>query len=146
MSVGIVARRRDGLEKFLQALVKLPSAMSNVTVLSFLGIVNSARQDEKKLKKKNKKAETRNVIHISQLRGMIKWGDLVLFRCANPVSAAQRLATGAEWDHVALVVKRRGARNLELLESTGDGVQCYPLISRLKAYGSEFTERMAVRR
>lgn len=237
MSSKLVARRRDGLEKFSRALAKLPSAMSNVTVLSFLGIVNSARQDEEKvrmsdscgrsesqedvssallfiwapclsitssyggsaqgniaisklphfrncsdfypfapelwsvltsklsptmrslqLKKKDKKAENRNVIHVSQLRGMLKWGDLILFRCANPVSATQRLATGAEWDHVALVVKRRGGRNLELLEvrnccaprasseyilfrscshirfntlqSTGDGVQCYNLISR----------------
>ena len=145
MSSKVVARRRDGLEKFIRDLVKLPSALSNVTVLSFLGLVNSARQDEEKLRKKAGQKENRNVIHVSQLRGMLKWGDLVLFRCANPVSATQRMATGAEWDHVALVVKRRGGRTLELLESTGDGVQCYPLISRLKAYGGEFTERMAVR-
>jgi len=81
----------------------------------------------------------RQVIHISQLRGLVKWGDLILFRCANPVSGAQRAVTGAEWDHVALVVKRRYSRTLELLEATGEGVQCYPLISRLRAYGSEFT-------
>lgn len=81
----------------------------------------------------------RQVIHISQLRGLVKWGDLILFRCANPVSGAQRMVTGAEWDHVALVVKRRFSRTLELLEATGEGVQCYPLVSRLRAYGTEFT-------
>ena len=82
---------------------------------------------------------------MSQLRGMLKWGDVVLFKCANPVSKAQRLATGAEWDHVALVVKNRASRTLELLESTGDGVACYPLESRLRAYGTEFTKCLAVR-
>ncbi|GMH77776.1 hypothetical protein TrST_g13862 [Triparma strigata] len=152
MSETVVQKRRLGLERYMKDLLKLPGATDNVEVLSFLGVVNSSRHITTKPSKTKSSKEltqpsepTRGVIHISQLRGMIKWGDLVLFRCANSVSAAQRLATGAEWDHVALVVKRRFSRTLELLESTGDGVAVYPLVSRLKAYGTEFTNYMAVR-
>ena len=148
----------------MQALVRCEGGTDNVTVLSFLGIVNDARHAGQGVDKKSKKGwrrsdeyksqlmpgqnpqgqttidrnsspnlpppppgspssrpSTRNVIHISQLRGLIKWGDLILFQCANSVSSTQRLATGAEWDHVALVVKRRYSRTLELLESTGEG-------------------------
>ena len=126
MSESVVQKRRLGLERYMKELLKIPGATDNVEVLSFLGVVNSARHGgtNKAAKREESGGEkggggesTRGVIHISQLRGMVKWGDLILFRCANSVSAAQRLATGAEWDHVALVVKRRFSRTLEVREN-----------------------------
>ena len=35
---------------------------------------------------------------------------------------------------------------MHLLEATGDGVTCNPLKSRLKSYGNEYTEGIAIRR
>lgn len=48
---------------------------------------------------------------------------------------------------VGLVVKRdREQGTLDLLESTAEGVTVYPLISRLRAYATEFTYYMALRK
>ena len=59
----------------------------------------------------------------------------------------QRTVTGAEWDHVALVVPSAFASaSLNLLESTAEGCTVYPLASRLKAYAHGFTQYMVLRR
>ena len=166
----------------MQALVKSSNSHHSVPLLSFLGVCSVARTsnvlDYSKIvggggdgngngNGNGNGANGRSVIHISQLRSVVKWGgelvnaemkhphtpltnsysgtDIILFRCANAVSGMQRLATGAEWDHIGIVVKRKHSKILELLESTGDGVGCYPLMNRLKAYGTEFTSYMAIR-
>ncbi len=46
----------------------------------------------------------RNTIHLSRLKVDCRWGDLILFKCANTMSQLQRSVTGAEWDHVGIVV------------------------------------------
>lgn len=47
---------------------------------------------------------SRNTIHLSKLKTDCRWGDLILFKCANSMSKLQRSVTGAEWDHVGIVV------------------------------------------
>lgn len=46
----------------------------------------------------------RNTIHLSKLKTDCRWGDLILFKCANSMSRLQRSVTGSEWDHVGIVV------------------------------------------
>jgi hypothetical protein len=78
----------------------------------------------------------RNTIHLSKLKTDCRWGDLILFKCSNRLSALQRSVTGAEWDHVGIVVRGSSVSGsgLDLLEATGEGVTSYPLFSRLRAY------------
>jgi hypothetical protein len=109
----------------------------------------------------------RQVIHLSMLKNHLQPMDIILFRCAHTLSGIQRMATSAEWDHgealrglsawlilahflapvrtmaVALVVEEPGGKGLGLLEATGDGVTCYPVVARLRAYSNEFTGRTA---
>lgn len=102
-------------------------------VLSFLGTINTARLDSVNISK----GISRNTIHISKLRSEAKWGDIILFKCANTLSHLQRRVTRSEWDHVGIVVRSQqkdGNIGLELLEATGEGVTSYPLTGRLKAY------------
>lgn len=47
---------------------------------------------------------------------------------------------------VALVVDRQDGRGFDLLESTADGVTCWPLSSRISAYATEFTSYMGIRK
>ena len=47
---------------------------------------------------------------------------------------------------VGLVIQDVEERALNILESTGDGVTCYPLVSRILAYSTEFTSYMAIRK
>jgi hypothetical protein len=59
----------------------------------------------------------------------------------------QRSVTGAEWDHVALIVPSAfSSTTLNLLESSAEGCTVYPLQSRLKAYAHGFTQYMTIRR
>lgn len=112
----------------------------------------------------------RGVIHLSKVLDFVRTGDIVLFRCRNMLSGLQRRVTRSEFDHVGVVVSHRGVRppcrracsctlpgsrgtpavrrrqRLHLLEATGDGVTCNPLRSRLKSYGNEYTEGIAIRR
>ena len=97
----------------------------------------------------------RATLHITKLQGMIRWGDIILFKCVNSLSSLQRKITGSNWDHVGIVVSKgqvTSARvnatatgsvpyynnynlsELYLLESTVQGVTVFPLIPRLNAY------------
>jgi hypothetical protein len=134
----------------------------NSTVLSFLGMINTARFDNIKvstlsplhvavamvatplvtLNMLQSQGTSRNTIHISKIRSEARWGDLILFKCTNTLSHLQRQVTRSEWDHVGIVVRSLGNNGvlsthsgaLDLLEATGEGVTCYPLTGRLKAY------------
>jgi hypothetical protein len=145
-----VDKRRIKLSRYINTLVSIEQAMSNhhgilstnhdsscsILVLSFLGMINTARFDSVDLSR----GISRNTIHISKLRSEAKWGDVILFKCANTLSHLQRRVTRSEWDHVGIVVRAQqssaadGYGGLELLEATGEGVTSYPLIGRLKAY------------
>ena len=69
-------------------------------------------------------------------------------RAGAHLCTLQRAVLRSAWDHVALVVADRWGdpSSLALLEATGAGVSKYPLVPRLRAYGGEFTRRIAVRR
>ena len=88
----------------------------------------------------------REVVHISMMKQFVKFGDIVLFKSSNAVSAAQRGLTGSEWDHVGMVIKQSYMHPLELLEATGEGVVVTSLVPRLRGYGMGFAKYMAVRR
>ncbi|KRX00740.1 hypothetical protein PPERSA_03000 [Pseudocohnilembus persalinus] len=47
-------------------------------------------------------------------------GDLLLFRGKGFIPKTQRFFTGAEYDHVALILKKYGTNDIVLLESTGN--------------------------
>lgn len=85
-------------------------------------------------------------MHLCTLTKSVDSGDIILFRCAHIYAGLQRAVTRGEWDHVALVVDRGYGTGLDLLESTGDGVTCYPLMTRMSAYATEFTSYIAIRR
>ncbi|RQM31370.1 hypothetical protein B5M09_007327 [Aphanomyces astaci] len=57
--------------------------------------------------------------------------------------------TGAEWDHVGMVVQAPASNALPkflLLEATGDGVTLLPLVPRILAYNSCFINYIALRK
>ena len=135
-SLKFLSARRIKLEKYITLLKIHPWGSFQVPYLSFTGLLSNTRDE--------KEAEGRHVIHVSRLHEFVKVGDVVLFKSANLMSGLQRVATRSEWDHCGIVVKLR--RSLYLLESTGDGVGCYPLTNRIRAYGVEFAQYMAVRR
>ena len=57
---------------------------------------------------------------------------------------AQRLLTGSEFDHVAVVVVGDYGE-LCILESIATGVHAFPLEQRLREYGQEYAEYMVWR-
>lgn len=111
---------------------------------------------------------------LSRVPDILCPGDVLLFCCKNGPSTLQRAATGCRYDHAGIVVdanwnKRAGsgttgfdpaatghqsssssnskhAYDLQLLEASGDGVKCYPLVGRLRAYGTGYCHTIAVRR
>ena len=89
---------------------------------------------------------SRQVIHVSKLTDYVQFGDIVVFKSNNFLATMQRKVCSSEWDHVGIIVRRRNNRYLELLESTGDGVSCYPLKNRLRAYMEGYAHQIGVRR
>ncbi|KAF0691545.1 Aste57867_17257 [Aphanomyces stellatus] len=132
-----VAKRQQRLEEYLQDLVALPQMAEDVRVMAFLGGVSTAR---------NVDAETRSVLHVSALHTCLQYGDIVLFKTRFGASKVQRKITGARYDHAAIVVPGSAKGQLALLESTGEGIQVYPLKTRLLAYGREVTNAIVARR
>ena len=90
--------RAAKLETYLNELLAMAWAQQHVDVLSFVGALSTARHSAHSHR-------GRNVVHISRLADSVEWGDIVLFQCQNRVSRLQRTVTGAEWDHVAIVVQ-----------------------------------------
>ena len=132
----LVARRVEGLQSFLNALLEATQDKPNAVILSFLGMLNITQN-----------AQTRPTMHISRLGEEARVGDLVLFRSVYPLSQLQRVATGSDFDHIGIVVHpprpsspspcREAGRfppQPHLLEATGDGVTVLPLVPRLQAY------------
>jgi hypothetical protein len=118
--------------------------MSNRLILSFLGMLNTSRFD---VTSTTQGSASRNIIHLSKLRTEAKYGDIILFKCANKISHLQRAVTRSEFDHVGIVVRsQKTPGQLDILESTGDGVTCFSLTGRLKAYHHHnFVEYMCIR-
>jgi hypothetical protein len=142
MSAYTVDKRRIKLGKYLNSLILIEQAMSNRLILSFLGMLNTSRFDVV-----TSQGNSRNIIHLSKVKTEAKWGDVILFKCANTLSHLQRTVTRSEFDHVGIVVRSiKNPGQLDLLESTGDGVTTFSLVGRLKAYHHHnFVEYMCIR-
>ena len=175
-----IQQRKRELEDYIRELVILPGAETCIPLLSFLGLISTARErwgrdlgptlksgaihgvkkgsenvegvereqaDASTINKEGTwKARGRQVIHVSRVSAFAKVGDIILFHCNNQVSAAQRVVTSSEWDHVAIVGQRYPRGPLLMLECTGCGVTIFPLVSRLKGYLMEFAHHIAIRR
>ncbi len=135
--VSFLRQRQAELQKYLRLLTVHPWASEQAPFLSFTGMLSDTRNQSK--------AAGRHVIHVSRLEDFAQPGDVVLFKSSNTMSGLQRVATRSEWDHCGVVVELRRHR-LHLLESTGDGVGCYPLAGRIRAYAIEFAQYMTIRR
>lgn len=142
MTTYTVDKRRIKLGRYLNGLICLDQAMSNRLILSFLGMLNTSRFDVI-----NAKGNARNIIHLSKVKSEAKWGDIILFKCANTMSHLQRTVTRSEFDHVGIVVRSlKNPGQLDILESTGDGVTSFSLTGRLRAYHHHnFVEYMCIR-
>jgi len=71
-------------------------------------------------------------------------GDIVLCSNRTVLTATVHLSTRSQWDHVAMVVKRRDRKGLRLFEATMEGVETYLLNSALKFYREN--SKVAIRR
>uniref|UniRef100_A0A7S2WHQ2 PX domain-containing protein n=1 Tax=Rhizochromulina marina TaxID=1034831 RepID=A0A7S2WHQ2_9STRA len=152
---GHIEHRKEILDQYIKSLLSQATALENVHVLSFLGLLSLSRVSAKPSTPppadsvdggRVASSQPRPIIHITRLRDAAGPGDLVLFRCNNSLSTLQRAATGAEWDHVGLVVRSPYSSSLDLLESTAEGVTVYPLMSRIRAYANGFTQYMVLRK
>ncbi|KAF0736944.1 hypothetical protein Ae201684P_000598 [Aphanomyces euteiches] len=138
-----VQTRQLLLETYLRQMSMRLDAMQSVSFLSFLGAVSSPRLEHEWIS-----GVPRDTIHLRVLHKYVEMGDILLFQSNNQMSGVQRTMTGAEWDHVAIVVEvtRGGRQKLMLLEATGDGVTAMPLVSRILAYNSCFINYIALRK
>jgi hypothetical protein len=116
-----------------------------------------------------------SVMPLSRVTDLLLPGDILLFSCRNAPSTLQRAATSCRYDHAGVVVDAAWAARLSgssgtaaqtspplppslasppgrhryslvVLEASGEGVRTYPLLSRLRAYGTGYTHAIAVRR
>ncbi|RQM29156.1 hypothetical protein B5M09_009498, partial [Aphanomyces astaci] len=115
-----VAKRQQRLEAYLQDMVALPQLAQDVRVMVFLGSMVSS------------------VLHVSAVHTALEYGDVLLFKTRFGTSKVQRkvqnyLSTsrGVLYDHAAIVVPGSVPGLLSMLESTGEGIQVYPLVSIL---------------
>eukprot|EP00501_MAST-03F_sp_TOSAG23-6_P001288 GSMAST32.ASY1.ANO1.1336.1 assembled CDS len=131
-----IKHRSEALENMLNVLISMKWPQSVPKFLSFMGMLSTTREDQYK---------KRNIIHISKLTKMAAPGDIILFRTKSTLNWLQRGATRSEWDHVGVVTLLFDSSRLWLLEASGDGVTCFPLVSRIQAYAKEFAERIAIR-
>ncbi|KAF0682421.1 Aste57867_25434 [Aphanomyces stellatus] len=133
------------LETYLRQMTLHTGAMQSVAFLSFLGALSSPRLEHEWIS-----GVPRDVIHLRILHRYVELGDILLFQSKNSMSGMQRTVTGAEWDHVAMVVEGPRVPNkapkFMLLEATGDGVTVMPLVSRILAYNSCFINYIALRK
>eukprot|EP00949_MAST-11_sp_MAST-11-sp1_P004537 g4537.t1 len=135
LSEKVVESRKEGLQQYLRLLSMDEWCFSQPCVLSFLGLMSESRHA----------VVDRSIVHISMVRDFVRVGDIVLFKSSTTASALQRAVTLSEFDHVAIVCETIPGVP-QLLEATGDGVQTYPLIARLRAYMQEFAKHVAIRR
>eukprot|EP00941_MAST-03F_sp_MAST-3F-sp1_P006257 g6257.t1 len=133
-----IKSRLRGLRKFMKLLIESKWALSTPCVMSFVGMLSTEREEQFQ-------KSSRQMIHISKLTQLASPGDVLLFRTRSALNWLQRSATGSEWDHVGIVTQRTGSTRLWLLEASGDGVTCFPLVARVRAYAQEFAERIAIR-
>ncbi|OQR93964.1 ribonuclease H2 subunit A [Achlya hypogyna] len=131
-----VAKRQRQLQAYLEEVVALPGLVQNIHLMTFLGVVSTAR---------NRELE-RSVLHVSAVHACLSYGDIILFKTRFGASKVQRKITGARYDHAGIVVPGSTPPLLSLLEATGEGIQVYALKPRLQAYGREVTNAIVARR
>ena len=127
----VIKVRLKKLCKYIQAVTSLLFIMQDppVELLEFLGI---ARQE----------TEREETVHIHALEpeSVLKYGDVILFKCSHGGAKLQRNLTRSAWDHVGIVVPmdRRFRRNcprpeLGILEATTEGIASYTLFPRISS-------------
>ncbi|OQR89379.1 ribonuclease H2 subunit A [Achlya hypogyna] len=134
-----VLERQAALETYLRQLLPMPGVMESPKFLSFLGALSTTWFEHERLT-----GVPRDVVHVRILHRFVSVGDILLFRSKNSMSGVQRSMTGAEWDHVGMVIALQN--KWMLLEATGDGVTIFPLVPRILAYTSCFTNYIALRK
>jgi hypothetical protein len=71
-------------------------------------------------------------------------GDIILINNSEFYRHTIKIATGSEWDHIAMIVRRRGTDALMLFEATVEGVDVFRLDLRLDFYRE--TAKLGIRR
>lgn len=137
-TVEFVEHRRAKLDRYLQGLLSVNEVAASVPLMSFLGVLSTARHD--------RSDDSRKLLHVTRLNEFVQPGDILLFACNNVLSGLQRTVTRSEWDHIAIVCSQHGTI-LSLVEATGEGVGARALVPRVRSYGAgAFTKAIAVRR
>jgi hypothetical protein len=90
------------LNEYLQQLVLHPDSARTVEVLSFLGMLSTARAAEGAEQRESD--VYRPVVHLSKLASFVRTGDVVLGHTNDPLATIQRVVTGQYWDHVGVVM------------------------------------------
>jgi len=139
-------QRERELEAYIVQLTAIPESNENIEILGFLGVI-STRQEEINSMRPDR-APPKLLVHLNALaqNNHLEWGDVLMFKCNNAVSKLQRRFTGAEWDHIAIIVQEKMGGPLLMMEATGDGVRHFPVVQRIRAYGNEFTQYIALRK
>ena len=136
-TLGMAIISKDVFQNYVFSLLRHPWASGSVQLLEFLGAINSSRNNDM----------DRNVIHVSRLTQYVDVGDLILFKCSDVKSGLTRMAIKSEWDHVGVVVRDSLFGGFKILESTGEGVNSYPLVGRLRGYYlAGFVDYIGIRR
>lgn len=125
--IAFVNERKELLNEYMQAIIKIPELTNSPALLTFLGLIEDQTQVR----------ADRERLHIDSFIKKAQTGDIVLFRTAGFLSGALRGVTNCEFDHVAVVVKcmhdpKRPKVNL--LEATTDGVVRYDCWTRLSQW------------
>jgi hypothetical protein len=122
---------------YISSLLRHPWASGSIELLEFIGALSSVQDN----------VEGRNVIHISRLSHYVSPGDIILFQSSDIKGGFTRMAIKSEWDHLGVVVRDSNIGGLKILESTGEGVNAYPLVGRLRGYYlAGFVSKIGIRR
>lgn len=125
----------DAIQIYMNSILRHPWSSSSAILFEFLGAASTSRNDARN-----------TVLHISQLKEYVRPGDIILFKCSDRWNVLTRLTLNANFDHVGIVVETTNGM-IKLLESTGEGVQTYPLVGRLRGYYlADYVESICVRR
>uniref|UniRef100_A0A7S0XGP2 PX domain-containing protein n=1 Tax=Chromulina nebulosa TaxID=96789 RepID=A0A7S0XGP2_9STRA len=98
--------RKVKLQLYLDSLLRVCVSISNSHVLNFIGLLKILPDKSTQINpiKLFYPSIKRPSLHISLISQELDTGDLVLFKCQNKMSKLQRNITGAEWDHVGVIV------------------------------------------
>jgi len=131
-----IARRMIDLDLYLTMVLNDYRYSSCHIVLEFLGAVALPNKSD---------GLPYLEMHVDMYYNIAEAGDMILFQTPGFLSSAFRTVSGANWDHVGIVVN--GLHGKALLEATVQGVTTFPLRLRLTLWDSTVPEmKIAVRK